>query len=77
MTARPKLHIVADGKPAAAPAAQEMLAELVPELIKAEETVAALRGLVDSWRRRLADERGVAFVREEQVRREFGGEARG
>jgi hypothetical protein len=76
MTTRPKLHIVADDKPAAASAAEEMLAHLVPDLIKAEEIVALLRGLVDSWRRELANERGVAFVREEHVRREFGGEAK-
>jgi hypothetical protein len=70
---RPKLHIVADDEPAPASPAEEMLAHLVPDLIKAEEIVALLRALVDSWRRELANERGVAFVREEHVRREFGG----
>lgn len=69
--ARAKLSLVADEPPTST--AEEMLAELVPELIRAEETVAALRGLIDSWRRHLANERGVAFVREEHVRREFGG----
>jgi hypothetical protein len=49
-----------------------MLADLVPELIRAEETAAALQGLVDSWRRKLAQKRGVAFIRDERVRQEFG-----
>lgn len=49
-----------------------MLAEIVPELIRAEEVTAALRGMVDSWRRQLAKKRGVAFIREERIRQEFG-----
>jgi hypothetical protein len=68
MTIRQNLKVV----PAASTAA-EMLAELVPELVRAEQTAAALRALVGEWRRQLARERRVAFVREEQVRREFGG----
>lgn len=54
-----------------APAPEAMLAELVPELVAAEQNLAAVRALVDSWRRALAVKRGVAFIREEHVRREF------
>jgi hypothetical protein len=72
---RPNLTVVAGERPRAARKTAEpeaMLAELIPELIRAEETVVALRGLVDSWRRVLATKRGVAFIREERVRQEFG-----
>jgi hypothetical protein len=55
----------------AAPDPDAMLGELVPELIAAEEHAAALRGLVDSWRRQLANKRGVAFIRPERVIEEF------
>jgi hypothetical protein len=60
----------------AKPDPDAMLAELVPELLAAEETVAALRNLVDSWRRELATKRRVAFIRPEHIRSEFGGEER-
>jgi hypothetical protein len=52
--------------------AAESLQQIVPELIEAEGVVARLKRLMDAERVRLAKERGVAFVREEQVRREFG-----
>jgi hypothetical protein len=68
MTPHPRLRVVSEETQSAA----DMLRELVPEMIRAEETAAALRALVESWRRQLARERGVAFVREEHVRREFG-----
>jgi hypothetical protein len=70
---RPELRVV-EKTPAAHVDRQPeaMLAKLVPELIEAEQDVAILRMLVDSWRRALAAERGVAFIRDEAVRREFG-----
>jgi hypothetical protein len=74
--ARPDLHVVPAGQGSerdlAPPEPEAMLADLVPELIRAEETAAALQGLVDSWRRKLAQKRGVAFIRDERVRQEFG-----
>lgn len=51
---------------------ETMLAALVPELIAAEKQVARLAGHVAAWRQLLATQRGVAFIREEQVRAEFG-----
>ena len=72
--ARPGLHVVSGGKPplGQSPEPETILAEIVPELIKAEETVGALRAMVDSRRRELAKKRGVAFIREERIRQEFG-----
>lgn len=52
---------------------EAMLATLVPELIRAEQKKAALHELVSIWRRKLAAARGVSFIREEAVRREFSG----
>lgn len=57
--------------PAPPPDAGAMLAEIVPELIAAEQTVAALRGHVDAWARRLAESRGIGFIRHERIRQEF------
>jgi hypothetical protein len=51
----------------------DALAEIVPELLAAEREVVRLRRLVDEQRAKLARARGVAFIREEHVRREFGG----
>lgn len=56
----------------AEPSPEQALAELVPALLEAERKVAALRNQVDAERRRLAVKRGVAFIRPEAVRREFG-----
>jgi hypothetical protein len=50
----------------------EALADIVPKLIAAEAEVARLTRLMNAERKRLAQERRVAFVREEHVRREFG-----
>lgn len=73
--AKPQLRVV-KGAPVhdtrKAPDPEAMLAKLVPELIAAEENVAALRALVDSWRCALARQRGVAFIRQERIRQEFG-----
>jgi hypothetical protein len=67
---RTNLRVVA---PADEPlTAAESLAQIVPELIEAEAVVALLKRQMDAERVRLAKERRVAFVREEQVRREFG-----
>lgn len=55
------------------PEPEQALAELVPALLAAEAEVARLRNAVDIQRRRLANERGVAFLRPERVRAEFGG----
>lgn len=51
---------------------EEALGALVPALVGAERRVAVLRQQIDQERRRLAVKRGVAFIREEAVRREFG-----
>lgn len=53
---------------------EDRLALLIPELVEAERLVQRLRGHVDRERRALAAKRGVAFIREERVRQEFGGE---
>lgn len=64
------LHLVT---PAAAPVEEpeEVLAELVPQLARAEAEAASIRSRIDEQRRRLAVKRGVAFIRFEHVRREF------
>lgn len=70
-----RLRVVSGAKPPAKPKMpdpDDMLSQLVPELLRAEETAAALRDMVDNWRRRLAAKRGVAFIREERIRQEFG-----
>jgi hypothetical protein len=69
MTPKPALKLVDQAEPTAA----EALARIVPDLIAAEGNVARLKRLLDRQRRRLANERSVAFIREETVRREFGG----
>lgn len=68
MTANLRVVSPADEPPTAA----EALARLVPELIEAEAVVARLKRQLDVERVRLAKGRGVAFIREETVRREFG-----
>jgi hypothetical protein len=65
-----KLHIVADEPPEQSPS--EALAELVPQLMELEHGVTVIRQKIDGHRVRLARERGVAFLREEAIRREFG-----
>lgn len=65
---RAKLHVV-EQQPATA---SERLAEIVPELIAAELLVVQLRMSLKAMGRQLAVERGVAFIREEHLRREFG-----
>jgi hypothetical protein len=72
MTRQPALHLVAPQ--AGPPPAADALARIVPELIAAEAEVARLKRLLDAERVRLAKERGLAFLREEAVRREFGGQ---
>ena len=52
---------------------EKLLLEIVPTLIDAEATVARLRDIMDGQRIALAKERGVAFIRPEQVRQEFLG----
>jgi hypothetical protein len=52
---------------------EEMLGLIVPALADAEKVVGKLREMMDRERRRLAEVRGVAFIREEHVRTEFGG----
>ena len=68
MTARP-LRIVTPDEPEQPEGA---LARIVPLLIAAEAEVAGLRNALDVERRRLAMKRGVAFLRAETVRGEFG-----
>jgi hypothetical protein len=50
---------------------EEMLFRIIPALESAEKVVERLHQLMRLEMRALADERGVSFVREEQVRREF------
>jgi hypothetical protein len=52
--------------------AETMLRELVPSLQRSERTSARLRQLIAEQGRRLAQERGVAFIRVEHLMREFG-----
>lgn len=51
---------------------EDALARIVPLLLAAEAEGARLRNALDAERRRLAVQRGVAFLRAEAVRREFG-----
>jgi hypothetical protein len=50
---------------------EEFLGELVPSLIEADAVVVNLRRLIAEQGRLLARQRGVAFIRPEQLRREF------
>lgn len=52
--------------------AEDMLRELVPSLQRSERTSARFRQLIDEQGRKLARERGVAFIRIEHLIREFG-----
>lgn len=52
--------------------AEEMLLQIVPELIEAEAMVRRLRALMDEQTRLLARDRGLWFIRPEQVVQEFG-----
>lgn len=68
MTAHP-LRIVTPDEPESP---EDALARIVPLLLAAEAEVARLRNVLDAERRRLAVKRGVAFIRAERVRAEFG-----
>lgn len=70
------LRIVSGGakqprKPAP-PEPEVLLGQIVPDLLRAEQLVRELQLLSDEQRRRLAAKRGVAFIRDEHTRREFG-----
>lgn len=52
---------------------EDALVRIMPQLLAAEAEVARFRNELDVERRRLAVKRGVAFIRAEAVRREFGG----
>ena len=54
------------------PTTEDLLREIVPDLAQAEEHVRRLRAHLAEQGRALAKSRGVAFIREEQLRREFG-----
>jgi hypothetical protein len=69
MSGRAKLKVVADETPVGP---DELLAVYVPALIEAEREVARLRRSVIENGRALARIRGVAFIREERLRTEFG-----
>lgn len=49
----------------------QMLRIVMPDLIEAERVVARLKQIVADQGRKLAEERGVRFIREEHLRREF------
>lgn len=67
---RADLRVV--GKPVPLLSPEGMLAAYVPELIEAERRVRYMRQQVADQGRLLAKERGVAFIREEKLRQEFG-----
>jgi hypothetical protein len=67
---RSALHLVVDAEDPRTPA-EDMLDRIIPALESAEKVVERLHQLMRLEMRALADERGVSFVREEQVRREF------
>ena len=50
---------------------KSLLRQIVPELIAAEALVARLRNMMAEQGRELAKDRGVAFIRPEQLRQEF------
>jgi hypothetical protein len=50
---------------------EDLLAIIVPELLRAEQTVRRFEQLMDQQRPRLAAKRGVAFIRREHVLQEF------
>lgn len=52
--------------------AESMLRELVPSLQQSERTSTDLRRMIAEQGRKLAQERGVAFIRLEHLLREFG-----
>lgn len=63
------LVVVGDDEPSTA---ASLLGAIVPSLISAEDAVAKLRQLMAETGRELAKERGLKFIREEQIRMEFG-----
>lgn len=67
---QPKFRVVGEDEPSPS----ELLAGIVPELVKAEREVARLRNELALAGRLLAKQRRVAFIREEHLRREFGGD---
>ena len=66
------LHLVAPAPPSPA----DLLRELVPSLQQSERTSARLKQMIAEQGRKLARERGVAFIRVEHLLSEFGKEAR-
>jgi hypothetical protein len=75
--ARSPLHIVGaeprlqhNGRDATP--AEEMLLSIVQQLREAEDMARRLHQHMTTQTRLLADERGVAFIREERIRGEFG-----
>lgn len=54
--------------------AEAVLAAIMPLLITAESVVARLKEMMAGRARELAKERGVPFIRDEQLRQEFGGQ---
>jgi hypothetical protein len=67
---RAKLKVVPEEPVPVGP--DELLAIYVPALIEAEREVKRLRQSVSENGRLLARDRGVAFIREERLRQEFG-----
>lgn len=65
---KPALHLVepVDRTP------EQLLAQMVPEMLAAEQVVISLRRLVAEQTQALAKVRGVKFIRPEHVRQEFG-----
>jgi Spy/CpxP family protein refolding chaperone len=81
---RPELHIVgSEPQPGASdirmhqgrPAThhEQMMMLILPHLALVEALAMKLNALMDEQRKELAKERGVAFIRPEQIRAEFGG----
>jgi hypothetical protein len=71
--ARGALRVVGKSEPERPATPENLLGQIVPELIRCEAVTARLRQLMLEQGRALAAKRGVAFIREEQVRQEFKG----
>jgi hypothetical protein len=64
-----ELHLV---EPPERTDTEVLLDTIVPTLLVAEKVAARLREMMAKQSRALAKERGVRFIREEQIRQEFG-----
>lgn len=66
------LHVVGPSEAEPESYATTMLRELVPSVQQSERITAKLRAMIAEQGRTLAKERGIGFLRIEQIMREFG-----